>query len=144
MSIDNSSFMRSLRFAIKTISAKAGMVLILISLMWVPLLAQQSPPGSSERVARTLYFRLKTSWIEPAEITVPPGAYNIRVFNGLVKGDMAFSIQGEQGARVLDVNLAKVSSRKSAPVVLTTGKHTLSVGNRAAWRATIIVSPVKN
>ena len=97
--------------------------------------------GASERhKAGTIVFDLTPHGITPPTITVSEGWYYINVRNGISLAELTVQLDKEGGAEELRTIVGKGKSGVQKPVLLPLGKHLLTVGQRAEWNATVLVT----
>ncbi len=74
-------------------------------------------------------------------MTVPQGWYVIRVRNGITLSQLSVQLNHETAGAVIAANTKSGASGMQQLVQLQPGKHTLTVGGRTKWTATLVVTP---
>ena len=100
--------------------------------------------GSSERgPVRMVRFVLSDDGLYPARMQVDQGLLNLAVEDktGRSEGLLVESMQGDQRARVTQINLAQDRLRGRAVLRLPPGRYVLSDASQPSHTAELIVNP---
>jgi hypothetical protein len=101
--------------------------------------SQTLPQGQQKRVAGLLVFDVTPSGLSPASIAVQEGWYLIRVRNGISLSELAVVLDHESTPKVMDNKISRGRSATQKLMEFRPGKHTLRIGSRAEWTATVVV-----
>lgn len=97
---------------------------------------------------KRLFFRLESKTLIPAEVTVPPGLYEIVVLNSVVNGAMTIRLgNAAASAKVAGASAGLINENTRARelrsrhiVTLPPGHLLLTLGDSSAWTAVINVT----
>ena len=132
----------SAAFVLAMWSASPVTFVALTAIVCGPALLAQSPAAASQanQPAKVLLFDLTSHGISPATVTVAPGTYSVTVRNGISLSQLSVRLDNEALAAVMQDTIQAGKSGLQKLVQLQAGKHTLTVGTRKEWTATIVVT----
>jgi hypothetical protein len=116
-------------------------ILSLLSLAPEPAALLAQGQSTAHRAVGLIIFDLTPDRVSPTMMTVSKGWYLIRVRNGITLSSVSVQLNHETAGAVISSNIKSGASGLEQLAQLQPGKHTLVVGGRTKWTATLVVTP---
>lgn len=99
----------------------------------------QNPQGQAKKLTGVLVFDLRPNTISPANVTVTDGWYLLRVRSGVNRSALQVILDRENASGLVNATKPRDTGGLEKLIHLQPGNHTLRVGTRTVWVATIVV-----
>jgi hypothetical protein len=116
---------------------------MLVCSWWLVQAMHAQSLATAKKPVGVLIFRLRLNRMEPSQLTVPEGRYNIHLINGISLSDFDFQLNDERDTQLASKRVQQARGVSNMPVDLTPGRQVLSIAGRPKYRCEITVTSDK-